>query len=258
MNHEPKIETRRRSNGLVVLSGAMICACFAAASAQAEWRVVDNKGNTHLENIKDRLGEGDVNENLTNLYNQQKIDKFKSSEHTKKADDPDEVLDKEKPSTQVEIGADKRCPQPPLTSGAVGQQQYQLCNELVTTELAKYKYSMKMYEVTSMRNKRLEEIENERKSIGENDHGKLQDNSNKLLALLSRMEIDRQQQKTYMDAYDARLQYLTAARDTLTKQAMEGDKSLTSAAITLAASAAMATALNGLETDRSDWRQYRR
>jgi hypothetical protein len=263
MNIKNPIESSRRKSkagrlSRLALTGSVLIGLFALGSAQAEWNVIDRKARDSLKSIDQRIGDGNVNENLTKIYNQHQINKYKDSENTKKADAPEEVLDDNKPSTQVDVGIDKRCPLPSMTSGTVGQNQHMLCQELVKTELAKYKYSLKMYKVTEKRNSRLEEIEKERQGIKESEPGRLQDNSNKLLALLSRMEIDRQQQKTYMDAYEARLTYLTAARDTLTQQSMEGDKSITSAAIAVTAGAAMAAALNGLETERDDWRQYRR
>jgi hypothetical protein len=245
----------RKSQALI---GSALVGLLVLGSAQAEWRVSDQKARESLRSIDKRIGDGNVNENLTNIYSQHQIDKYKESEHIRKADEPDEILDKDRPSIQVDIGIEERCPSPSPKNGVIGLQQHLLCQELVKTELAKYKYSLKMYEITKKRNSRLEEIEQERQGIMESQLGRLQDNSNKLLALLSRMEIDRQQQKTYMDAYEARLRYLTAARDTLTQQTMEGDRSVTSAVISLAAGAAMAAALNGLETERDDWRQYRR
>jgi len=39
---------------------------------------------------------------------------------------------------------------------------------------------------------------------------------------MSQMEIDRQQQQTYMDAYVARIGYLQEASKTLAQQALEG------------------------------------
>jgi hypothetical protein len=189
-------------------------------NVQAQWKVVDDAGNKHLQNIRDDLGErnGNVNKNLVNLYNQQKLGTAKSAGAIAK--DPEELLDANSPST-VNIGIDDRCPETP-TAG-IAQQQHQICQEMVKTELAQYKYSLQMYQQAKDRHSRFQEIENDRSHLNPEDQGKLQDNSNKLLALISLMEIDRQQHRTYMDAYAARLHYMHTTQDLLTRWALAGD-----------------------------------
>ena len=216
--HERKLQLR----WLVLAS--LLC----MGGVQAQWKVVDDAGNQHLQKIRADLGEknGNVNKNLANLYDQQKLGTAKSAGAIAK--DPEELLDTSNPSS-VMIGVDDRCPAT-LAQG-VPQQQHQICQELVKTELAQYRYSLQMYQQAKDRHARLQEIENERSHLNAEDQGKLQDNSNKLLALISLMEIDRQQQKTYMDAYEARLRYLHAAQDLLTQQALAGNGSIWSGVV---------------------------
>jgi hypothetical protein len=128
-------------------------------NVQAQWKVVDDAGNKHLQNIRDDLGErnGNVNKNLVNLYNQQKLGTAKSAGAIAK--DPEELLDANSPST-VNIGIDDRCPETP-TAG-IAQQQHQICQEMVKTELAQYKYSLQMYQQAKDRHSRFQEIENDR------------------------------------------------------------------------------------------------
>ena len=213
-------------------------------SVQAQWKVVDDAGNQQLQKIRADLGEkdGSVNKNLVNLYNQQKLGTFKSAGAIAK--DPEELMDANNPSA-VHIGVDDRCPATPAQG--VPQQQHQICQELVKTELAEYKYSLQMYQQAKDRHARLQEIESDRSGLNTEDQGKLQDNSNKLLALISLMEIDRQQQKTYMDAYEARLHYLHAAQDLLTEQALSGNGSVWSGAV---GGVAMKAALDQVKTKR--------
>lgn len=189
-------------------------------NVQAQWKVVDDAGNKHLQKIRDDLGErnGNVNKNLVNLYNQQKLGTAKSAGAIAK--DPEELLDTNNPTT-VNISIDDRCPS--TSAPGIAQQQHQICQEMVKTELAQYKYSLQMYQQAKDRHTRLQEIENDRSHLNPEDQGKLQDNNNKLLALISLMEIDRQQHRTYMDAYAARLHYMHTTQDLLTRWALGGD-----------------------------------
>jgi len=192
-------------------------------AAQAAWEVTDADTHSKLGEIADRIGrDGTVNGNLVKLYNQQKIGAASTAGSAEPEPTGDEALDHTAPST-VTVGEDERCPA--TDASDVASKQNQLCAEIVKTEKAKYAFTLRMYKLTETRRDRLKALEDERSGIAETDQGKLQDNSNKLLALLSLMQIDAQQQKTYMDAYDARLAYLGAARDALSRQALDGAQS---------------------------------
>lgn len=201
----------------------------AAENAQAQWRVIDNAANTKLQDMNGRIGttsatgngNGTVNGNLRELYQQQVFESFNgNNEDSKAAPEPEEKLQHAQPTQSgVNMSADNRCKQ---ASSGIAQQQYQLCREIVNTELAKYNYSLKMYEVTTQRQRYLDELKRQRAGIRSHEVGKLQDNTNRILLLMSQMEIDRQQQQTYMDAYVARIGYLQEASKTLAQQALEG------------------------------------
>ncbi len=216
----PHLTRRHRRTRLITATCFSFVGLLLTSSAQAQWKVVDDAGNKHLQKIRDDLGErnGNVNKNLVNLYNQQKLGTAKSAGAIAK--DPEELLDANNPST-VSIGMDDRCTE--TSAPGIAQQQHQICQEMVKTELAQYKYSLQMYQQAKDRHTRLQEIENDRSHLNPEDQGKLQDNSNKLLALISLMEIDRQQHRTYMDAYAARLHYLHTTQDLLTRLALAGD-----------------------------------
>ena len=232
MNNELPACTNRSTLPGRTLAAAVI-SLLMIGSAQAEWRVADSEARSKLEEVKSALGtdDGNVNSNLRDIYEQQQISRYSAGqgENMKPAEEagakPEEELDKESPTADFE--SDARCPQPAGT-GTIAQQQWKLCQEVVKTELAQYRYSLAMYEVSKKRHQRLQAIQRERSNIGPNDQGKLQDNNNKLLELMSLMEIDRQQQKTYMDAYEVRLRYLHAAKNTLARQVMHGNPGATS------------------------------
>ena len=240
----PRLLHARHDRRRVVLPWLVLLSLLWVGSAQAQWKVVDDSANEHLQKIRADLGEndGNVNRNLANLYNQQKIGSSQSAGAIAK--DPEELLDANNPSA-INISIDDRCPD--TQAQGVPQQQHQICQEMVKTELAQYKYSLQMYQQAINRHVRLQQIEDERSHLDPEDQGKLQDNSNKLLALISLMEIDRQQHKTYMDAYEARLHYLHAARDLLTRKVMDGNGSVWSGVV---GGVALKTALDAVKTRR--------
>ncbi|UZW59294.1 hypothetical protein [Lysobacter enzymogenes] len=249
---------RVRLCGLIalILAGALPC---ATALAQNAWEVHDKHANDHLAEIEKRIGDdGTVNGNLKKLA---KIGgSGKSGDDAK---EPEEKLNPAQPSDQVAKTVNDRCPSPGAAAGAA-QQQWQLCQEIVKTELAQYKYSMTMYALARTRQQRLQEIERERGDLGADEQGKLQDNTNKLLALLSRMEVDRQQSRAYMDAYAARLAYLRAVRDMLSNEVLRGKDGGGSGggsgggvngrvAAGVVGLATMKAALDAVKTERKGW-----
>ena len=238
----------------VLLAGVLCC---APALAQDAWEVHDQHANDHLAELEKRIGsDGNVNANL------KKLSKLGSS--GKSGDDakePEEKLNPAQPSDQVNKTVNDRCPGSGGGAGAA-QQQWQLCQEIVKTELAQYKYSMTMYELARTRQQRLQEIERERSNLGIDEQGKLQDNNNKLLALLSRMEVDRQQSRAYMDAYAARLAYLRAVRDMLSNEVLRGKDgggatgvggSAGRIAAGVVGIATMKAALDAVKSERKGW-----
>ena len=217
------------STARALVAFLLITGLGVAASAHAQWRVIDRDANSKLRDMNGRIGtasatgngDGTVNGNLRELYQQQVFESFNgNNEDSKAAPEPEEKLQHAQPTQSgVNMNADNRCKQ---ASSGIAQQQYQLCREIVNTELAKYNYSLKMYEVTTQRQRYLDELKRQRANIRSHEVGKLQDNTNRILLLLSQMEIDRQQQQTYMDAYVARIGYLQEASKTLAQQALDG------------------------------------
>jgi len=212
-----------------IVIAMLVMGLGAAPSVQAQWRVIDRDANSKLQDMNGRIGttsatgngNGTVNGNLRELYQQQVFESFNgNNEDSKAAPEPEEKLQHAQPTQSgVNMNADNRCKQ---AASGIAQQQYQLCREIVNTELAKYNYSLKMYEVTTQRQRYLDELKRQRGSIQSHEVGKLQDNTNRILLLMSQMEIDRQQQQTYMDAYVARIGFLQEASKTLAQQALEG------------------------------------
>lgn len=246
----------RLRNITATAGGALVLLCgFATGPALAfgasSWEVHDNKANDHLEIIRKSIGEkdGSVNDRLKKMAT---MGSAKASGEA--AEGPAEKLEKDKPS-QIAKSVEERCPE---AENKAGKQLWQLCEEIVKTQMAKYNYSLSLYETFNKRRQRLEEIERERSRLSPEDQGKLQDNTNKLLALIARMDIDIRQHRLYMDAYAARLEYLTAIRDQIGNEVMRGKKG--SFAGNLIKGAAgfgmMKVALSAAKSPRRPWRCF--
>jgi hypothetical protein len=187
--------------------------CLTVGGAQAAWKVDDDETQRKVDTTNDRLRD---------IYNSLKIDRSATAGDPKPEPEPTDATEKLDHSsmTTVSVTAGDRCPS--ATVGGLAIKQNRLCNDIVNTEKAKYMYSLRMYDLSVKRWDRLKEIQRERQNINDDELGKLEDNTNKLLSLIALMEIDRQQHQVYMAAYDARLSHLAAARDTLSKQALNG------------------------------------
>lgn len=99
-----------------------------------------------------------------------------------------------------------------------------VCAEIVQTQMAQVEYNLMMSELAAKRQERLRELKKQRKDIDHDEAGKLQSNSNAMLALMAQIQIDQQQQKSYNDAYTARLAYLHSTQEHLTQRMLSGDK----------------------------------
>lgn len=203
------------------LMAAGLIGLLTAGAASADWRVYDQKVETVLKQINERIGEGNVNKRLEDLNTKFKIDQSANGETPAMIAEPtgDEKLDKQKP-TMAQADADKLCPAGSKTP--LGQQQKLMCGEIVNTELAQYRFSMRMFDRAKENYDRLKKIEDQRRSMGADDYADLQDNSNKLLALTALMDNDRDRYRTYMSAYEARIEHIRNARSALSRNAFRG------------------------------------
>lgn len=166
----------------------------------------------------------------------------------------------------VELDIDKRCKAPPSPGnskalkeasdllsklsapGAQGLQarRVQVCKEIVETQQAQFKYNLVMSELAEQRYERLKEIRRHREGIKNDEAGKLEENNNRMLALIAAIQIDQQQRAAYNDLYEARLAYLEGLQERLTQMALDGDgeKSLLDMAGDAVGYAALAAALD--------------
>jgi protein-arginine kinase activator protein McsA len=177
---------------------------LAAPLAHADWYVVDKDANSKLDELKNKLD--DANTKLGQIQN---IGSYK--ELGKIVPDPDQPLVKQ--TLQQDV---TQCQSRPSSQQA-------LCEEIIKTRNAQMAYMVTMFEYAKTRDQQLRDIETERQNIASTDVGKLEDNTNKLLALNTQLAIDQQQLQSVMYAYETRLKYLRDQQTKLAEAAQTGN-----------------------------------
>ncbi|PNS07930.1 hypothetical protein [Solilutibacter silvestris] len=237
----------------------VMTACLTiSVGAWADWAVNDSEAIDELKAIHKSIGDPNSDDLLTYQKNQSNVTKGDLSPDAQKGEqqgrykDPD-VMFKSTDVTltanasaklsSVDMSDETRCPKPkkpdaPKVDGidtgsaissasstagdGIPDQQYKLCKDILETQKAQFKYNVMMSELADVRYQRLQQIERDRGNIDELAAGKLQDNTNRMLALIALIQIDQQQQKTYNDAYSARVTYLRGVQDRLSQMALNG------------------------------------
>jgi hypothetical protein len=108
---------------------------------------------------------------------------------------------------------------------SVASPQQANCTEILKTQNSQYQYMKAMYDITSSRETALKNLITARQALQSEDYGKLEDNTNKLIALRAQMDIDRQQMESVNNAYTLRLNYLQAQQTQLAQSASTGGSS---------------------------------
>jgi hypothetical protein len=238
-----------RPGALALAVAGLILGLGTTHQAKADWAVKDreliSKSETQWNRENDKRNEiqRDLNERLDSMRN---VGSYTKAGEKLKEAEGDEKIPDETPSQTQDMTVANFCKAPSSGTG-VQTKQYDLCQELVKTERAQYTYAMKVYKNTQERYKAFEKIQKEREQIGNNDAGKLADNTNKLVALMTLMEIDKQQSQSYQHAYSARVAYLNKSIQHLSKQAIDGNPGSFSMTGALGQAAALTTLAGSLE-----------
>ncbi len=221
----PRVPQPNRKLGVAV---AVLAVLGATGVAAAAWQVNDQRTQQEIGKVQDLLGSGStVIEELEEINERLAMDGYSGDPAPDMVEEPsgDEKLDKEKP-TSIDVAIDKLCPEG--ANNMLGQQQQMLCREMVHTELAQYRFSMRMFERAKENYDRLKDIQERRDALEEDDYANLQYNTNELLALTALMDNDRDRYRTYMSAYEARVAHIENARASLTRNALKGTGGLPS------------------------------
>ncbi len=203
-----------------------ILAVMVSGTAAAAWQVNDIKTQLEIQKVQERLGsDGTVTGRLTDVNRKLELTQRSNTATPEMIKEPenDEALHATQPVNTMLV-MDKLC-----TAGAttqLGQQQMDLCKQLVNTELAQYRFSLRMFERAKENYDRLKEIEDRRRGLNAEDYANVQYNTNELLALTALMDNDRDRYHTYMEAYQARVSHLQSSRSALTRNALKGSGSV--------------------------------
>ncbi|MBS7458579.1 hypothetical protein [Coralloluteibacterium stylophorae] len=214
----------RNARSRLILALA-VAALLGSGVAGAAWQVEDDKVLDAVKEVHERLGDdGTVTDRLKELNDRMTLVPHKEPTAAMVAEPTgDEALNPMQPSA-LAVPMEKLCP--PGASSPLGQQQHQLCQELVRTELSQYRFSLRMFERAKQNYDRLKQLEDRRRGLGADDYADVQYNSNELLALIALMDNDRDRYRTYMAAYDARIAHIRNQRVALTRNALKGSGAL--------------------------------
>jgi len=219
-----------KANRWLVLSVAIV-SLLGAGVAMAAWQVNDPKTQDQIKQTRDELSKrlgnnGNVNEHLDNVNRKLRVSKRSSDQTPEMVKEPtaDEKLDAQQLAS-MPVNMEQLCVKNVISPA--GLQQNSLCEERVKTELAQYRFSMRMFERAKENYDRLKKIEDKRRNLDENDYANVQYNTNELLALTALMDNDRDRYRTYMSAYEARIQHINNSQAALTRNALKGTKSIT-------------------------------
>jgi len=180
---------------------------LGSCPAGAQWSVIDESANDKLDTANERLEiasevlgtPGDANGATINRsihLLDKRFDIGAPGGPGPRVDDPVQ------PWTEIQLTErTEQC-------GQFAASQQDTCTELVRTRNAQYMYMKTMYDNTSTRHRRLTELVDARRQLTITDFGKLEDNTNQILALQTLAVLDRQQMETAHHAYQARIDHL--------------------------------------------------
>lgn len=145
---------------------------------------------------------------------------------------------KDQLETAIQTAENAGTAQNAMTNDGLALRRTRVCMDIVETQQAQAKYNLMMSELAAERYKRLKDLQDARGGINPDEAGKLQSNTNAMIALLTQVQIDQQQQKAYNDAYAARLAYLHGMQEVLSQQATQRKPGLAQSAASEVASQA--------------------
>lgn len=130
----------------------------------------------------------------------------------------------------INHGVSERCGDKPA-SNPVGTEQLHKCIAIVQAENRRYNATVKMLEDVEKRDKELQAAIAERKSIGQDEKGKLESNTNRILAIQTQQQNDVQNASNLLSAYDATLRSLREDQVQTANLALSGRNSLVGGAV---------------------------
>ncbi len=201
--------SKRRINKMPLIGGCLL-ALLVAGSASAEWKVAD-------DTVRERIGEGNVNEKLDQIYKQHQI---KGTKYNPEASEESKSKLAEAPEfDQQATIKDRRC-----GNEKTPADQKAVCEAIVKMEEDRYKYLQDVRKLSEKRAQELQRIYQERDGIQADDVGKLQSNTNRLLMLLTQQRIDELNLQMAMNTFDERVRERKEQQNYLADVALDPTK----------------------------------
>lgn len=201
--------SKRRINKMPLIGGCLI-ALLVAGSASAEWKVAD-------DTVRKQIGEGNVNKKLDQIYKQHQI---KGTKYNPEASEESKSKLAEAPEFEQKATIkDRRC-----GNEKTPADQKAVCESIVKMEEERYKYLQDVRKLSEKRAQELQKIYQERDSIGADDVGKLQSNTNRLLMLLTQQRIDELNLQMAMNTFDERVRERKEQQNYLADVALDPTK----------------------------------
>ena len=249
-----RIRHHRQLLTSIAARAALSLAVVFAGVANADWAVTDETTQRKIDKTNEALGTtGDGGGNSINKNLRILDQRFNLGTYNAPGDRvADDQMKQAWPATlpQVDSGIDQ-------CDKYVGPQQG-TCKELVKTKNADYLYMKTMYDTSNTRNEVLKKLVQARQNLGAPDYGKLEDNTNQIMALRALIALDNQQLQTVHNGYLARIEYLNHQLAQQTDSAT-GGKSASSMASTLGSLAGaaigggiLAVALDTVKSSKPD------
>lgn len=200
-----------------LMSAGVLFAVLGIGTASAEWWVQDREARQTLKEISARTGNMEnVNKNLDDLREQNRI---QGEVYKPAKDEKTKSKVAEAPTHRNEATlAQQQC------GGKMLADQKAVCDEIVAIDKAQYKYMQEMRELSVARENELQEIMREREQIGEYEYGKLQSNTNRLLALMAHQRIDQLNMENAQSTFDERKQNRQQQQNSLAEKAFNPSK----------------------------------
>ncbi|MBD8881535.1 hypothetical protein IHE49_13690 [Rhodanobacter sp. 7MK24] len=225
------------------------CLIAGAIHAQDEVAVSDqtvrnntNSIKTNTSNISNQLG-GSTSSGSTDTVNGhlKNIDTLGAapSNALSTVTAPDSAVN---PDSMVSTPTDNSA----TACNGVASGQQGMCQNIIKAKVARFNYMKAMYDSTLKLQTALTNLQNARQQIGAEEFGKLQDNSNQILAIIAQLQIDRQQMESVNLAYLAYIDDQQNQQTQLAKSATEpsGDSIISNIASQAIAGAVLQGALS--------------
>ncbi|WDS36049.1 hypothetical protein [Pseudoxanthomonas sp.] len=205
----------------VMLTGGVV------APALADWQVDDDKTQQEIDKMKTKL-----DERLKQIYEQSYVQtgdgkvfnvdekKTKSLQYEESQSGNAGGISGKLEAWDIDALAAARCPDD--SKNPSNSKQQPICIDILKHEGKLFSYLLDMLELNKQRQEQLKTIIDDRKSLQEIDYGKIQSNTNRLLAFQAQQQIDAANLSLTINSYDRYLSNQRARLADITRNMQRG------------------------------------